>query len=666
MINESRLDERTGWGHFWSSSQWDRCFLVLTVGALRIFECDQRNKLQKTVPITKCTVEIHQPLAMQESSLGKKSLNKRWKNLSKLVAADQSLSQTDVTVVTVNARKGKTCLLMFPSQTEAKIWKLGVEESGALADLHTLKRTPKAKFKSTKSLEKAFDAINHTQMLLKTNSLLKKPFGLRWEAHPPLLKIKDGSTNSSPELSGTQTEGGNATNGILIVDLKPVKPLWHDLETLQGCTDFLRSSCSNFHALEHAALMVDHFKGSYQMGDSSLPDELRLEAWKGTTRRIVKSLVDQIVASNSSMESCISNDDPMNQLWSASEVWVFGAVHDKIMGACKQMFAINDASLDNILAKLQTVDPSVLGVRAEFENFVLGEAIEQFRTLNRLRTPLEKAMCLRKTVKCIINGIQSLIKSFTGALKDTEGLLPCTDDLLSFMLLLMARAKVKNLHANACFMENFLNLQKDTNGGELMYHITNFVAACSYLQSSAIQDIVANISEAPSKNVIQMSQMSYSADEACSSSSSLFKSSTRSFERSSNSIDGGQKNSTRRASSPSRSYSLDSDVNGRSIDDYKWEGISEESSCFDGDAFNNWRSRDSLQRNRDGGILEFDNTETSLVINLFSEHTRTGWIEREDSRENTKLKDLPMSTCRKGSYAFPGDSPDFILAPTYH
>ena len=41
---------------------------------------------------------------------------------------------------------------------------------------------------------------------------------------------------------------------------------------------------------------------------------------------------------------------------------MLGAVHDKIMGACKQMFAIKDASLDEILMKLQKV--SVLPERS--------------------------------------------------------------------------------------------------------------------------------------------------------------------------------------------------------------------------------------------------------------------------------------------------------------
>lgn len=664
MANESRLDERTGWGHLWSSSEWRRYFLVLTPGALRIFSCDQRNKLEKSLSLARCMVGIYKPFSSQESSLGK---NKRlWKNLAKLVASEQCFSQMDIAVVTIKPRKGKICFLMFPSQTEGQIWKTGVEEAGVLADLDTSTKYSKGPSKRSNRLERASDALNNTRMLLKTNSLLKKPFGLRWEAHPPLLKVKEFRVNSSCEVAGRKGEGAGTTDRVEIVDVKPVKPLWDDLETLRGCADFLRSSCLNFLALKHAASMVDHFKGSYQMGDSSLPDELRLEAWKGTARRIVKSLVDEILSSNLSMESCFRNEDHMDQLWLAGEVWVLGAVHDKIMGACKQMFAIKDASLDEILMKLQKVDPSTLGVRAEFEIFVLGEALEQFRELNRLRTPYEKALCLQKTVKCIIDGIQKLIKSCTGALKDTEGLLPCTDDLLSFMLLLMARAKVKNLHANACYMENFINLQKDTNRGELVYHITNFVAACDYLHSSAIQELVANFPGSSENDVSSGNQIQNSADESWSRSPSLSKNFTSNSERSSSSTDVGQKRSQHPVSPLSRSYSLESDANSRSRDDKNWEGVVEDSSCFDMDAFNYWRSSDSLAGSIEENISEFNSVTRSVFINSFSEQTRNGWTEMQDLRgNNATFQNVTIFTSKKEAYTLPGNSPDFILAPTY-
>ncbi|MCO5580171.1 hypothetical protein L7F22_034038 [Adiantum nelumboides] len=484
------LDERTGWAFLWTGAEWTRHFLVLTPGVLMIYGTIQRINTEKTILVAKCSIGLHKPLPLIESKASKYSLKKRiWKNLLKLVLSDPTLSQMDLAVMSIRPRRGKkTCYLMFSSEAEAEVWKAGIEEAIVVANVSDAKKACKRSSRRSKAMQQASDAFDQTKMFLQTKSLLIPPFGLRWQAYSPLFKIREAKQTAFSTCK-EKTVNANAAENVTPIPIKanPTKPLWYDLETLNGCTSFLCSSYINMRALEHTSLMVDHFKGSYQMGDSSLPDELRLEAWKGTARRIVKALVDELLLNNPSLEPCIFNDELLDQLWSASEVWVFGAVHDKIMGACKQMFAIQDASLNNILARLEKVDPVKLGVRAEFEVLVLGEALDSFRRLNQFRTPYEKAMCLRKTVLCIIDGIQGVIKSCTGALKDTEGLLPCTDDLLSFMLLLMARAKVRNLHANACYMENFINLQKDTNRGELVYHITNFMAACKYLHSEAVQ-----------------------------------------------------------------------------------------------------------------------------------------------------------------------------------
>jgi hypothetical protein len=310
---------------------------------------------------------------------------------------------------------------------------------------------------------------------------------LKWEANAP-KKLKGGEKLDNK---------GGATGVWQVQPHQNIKPLWPDLDTLQGCTDFLKSSGLNTHALAHAARMVDHFKSSYQMGDSSLPDEFRIEAWKGTLRRIVKTLVDQLLGSNPRLESaCTDSEDHMAQLWSSCETWVLGSVYDKIMGACKQMLSQSDKILDENLSRLDKVDPIVLGVRSEFKEFVLGEALLQFRMINRGRTPLEKAICLRKTINCIIEGIHSVISSCSGTSAEKDGLLPCTDDLLSFMLLLMARSRVKNLQANACYMYNFLSLQMEEDqqgGGELAYHVTNFVAACNYLNSGEVEKLLSNL-----------------------------------------------------------------------------------------------------------------------------------------------------------------------------
>ncbi|KAH7288157.1 hypothetical protein KP509_31G014700 [Ceratopteris richardii] len=585
-------------------------------------ECSQRMML-----LTRCVVTFHKPLPLQESKKSQYSQKKSiWKNLLKLVISDQSLSQNDITVLSVKPQRGKTWFLMFLSEAEAEVWKAGIDEACLLGESENGTKGFRKALRC-KAMKHASDALHQTKAFLQTKSLLVPPFGLRWHAYSPLLRAQEAKQRSSVlAIPEANLDNDNTLKDVQVqaVHRKSAESLWYDLDTLNGCTDFLCSSYMNVQALECTSLMVDHFKGSYQMGDSCLPDELRLEAWKGTTHRIVKALVDRLLLDNPSLGPCFHNHELLDQLWCASEVWVFGAVHDKIMGACKQMFALQDAALNDILSRLQKVDPAKLGVRAEYEVLVLGEALDEFRRLNHCRTPYEKAKCLQKTVMHITDGIQHLIKSCTGALEDSEALLPCTDDLLSFMLLLMARAKVRNLHANACYMDNFINLQKDTNRGELVYHITNFMAACKYLHSEAVEELLADISP-PSKSVMTHSQL-------LSSSS---RSSPPSLCTRSSSFEGSSETHGTLSSSPADSLELDSS------ESRWWEETCNKSSYSDHDSFCNWTASNSVNQKD----FEYEITEDPFTpdINWFTE------------RENS------FFTCRidKKTLTFPGETPDF-------
>ena len=133
-------------------------------------------------------------------------------------------------------------------------------------------KDPKRTSRRSKALEQASDVVEQTRMFFKSQSLLKIPFGLRWEAYPPLFKVRQSSPHSF--IMSKEANISTVSAKIDMYDDKKGNALWPDLATLDGCTDFLRSSCLNFQALEQATLMVYHFKGSYQMGDADLPDEV--------------------------------------------------------------------------------------------------------------------------------------------------------------------------------------------------------------------------------------------------------------------------------------------------------------------------------------------------------------------------------------------------------
>ncbi|KAK3265711.1 hypothetical protein CYMTET_25630 [Cymbomonas tetramitiformis] len=75
-----------------------------------------------------------------------------------------------------------------------------------------------------------------------------------------------------------------------------------------------------------------------------------------------------------------------------------------------------------------------------------------------------------------------------------EAALPCADDLLSLVVLLITRANVHHLVANATYMDNFLSLRVPfSHKGELGYVLANFMAAVEYIKSD---DLLERMREA--------------------------------------------------------------------------------------------------------------------------------------------------------------------------
>ncbi|KAJ7538592.1 hypothetical protein O6H91_11G055600 [Diphasiastrum complanatum] len=469
-VREGKIfEEIKGFVHIWNQKRWKHRFIVLYPGKLEVFLSEEKAKVQKTVHLRGCSIHgagsaESESSLLEKSSSGLQLWNKFWKSSS----FDDKIHEG--TILTIEPVKGKKIVVLVPKE-EAINWTAAIEKAASLegAAQHDAKALKLPDGSSSK--RKTPSDRSSLGILAKNNLQLKRPWNLMWEA----ATAKD---NFATNLTSSEKVEAFEDKGYLAaLPSTQLEALWYDLETSQGCTDFLKSSCLNAQALAHASLMIDYFKGCYQMGDSSLPDELRLEAWRGTLRRLIKTLVDHLLESNPALESCKIHEERMEQLWLACEVWVIGGVHDKIMGACKQMFSMKEKELDQMLAKL------------------------------------DKALCLRETVNLILAGIRRVTRSCSGALPEKDGLLPCTDDLLSFMLLLMARARVKYLQANACYMQKFLLVQEDCQKGELGYHITNFAAACEYLLSAEMQKIVADVVVAPTSTSCRTESLEANACE---------------------------------------------------------------------------------------------------------------------------------------------------------
>ncbi|GAQ91528.1 hypothetical protein KFL_008010030 [Klebsormidium nitens] len=286
------------------------------------------------------------------------------------------------------------------------------------------------------------------------------------------------STASHSRAQSYSSGGGPQEFSARGTDTPPEEG-FEGLETVEGVAHFLQTYCSPS-SLMHAQRMIAHFNDAYELGTMSLPDEFRIEAWRGTVKRIARTLGDSLLETNQGLAKlCRVNMERTQQVHLASETWVLAHLHDKLVDGLAGMVAAREADVKSMLAKLDKLPTSVLGVTEEYEDAVLGDAVLQFQSLPLARSPLEKALCLKKTVTCMLEGI-----SRTKRASARDDFVPCTDDLLSLMLLMLTKAKIPRLLAQAMYIEHFLNLHLDDGlTGELGYHLTNLLAACAYLQT---------------------------------------------------------------------------------------------------------------------------------------------------------------------------------------
>ncbi|XP_024518036.1 uncharacterized protein LOC112341688 [Selaginella moellendorffii] len=453
-------EEHANWGYLWSNQmQWKHQFVAVSPGKLQVFSSEQRDHLERKIFLNGgTTVKIVDSTESGNGSLNSSSKLHFWRRISRRSSCtNQYLPEPEGAIVFIKTVQGKKMFLLVSNQHEAGVWKTAIEQRIVLPPKH----------KRAQSLLRALSLTSAPSKNKSVDEASRKtrPLALRWQV----------GNNQHPADA---------------------------LDTREDCTAFLKSRYSNTNAFEAAMTMIEQFNGFYQMGDCQLPNELRIEAWRGTLLSIVRNLRDQLLTRTSDL-----SEDHSESLWLACETWVMAAAHDKIMGACEQMYAADDRKLAQKLSKLRQLDPSILGVNADLKDIAFGDAIQVFGMINTCRSPLEKAVCLKKTINFVMDGIQ--------ASSSKENQL-CTDDLLSLMLLLIAHAKLQHLQATACYMENFFQMRDDQQTGELRYHITNFVAACAYLSSPEIEELVSSV-------VISPASSSSSSSSPSSSNSSSSK-----------------------------------------------------------------------------------------------------------------------------------------------
>ncbi|KAK3271052.1 hypothetical protein CYMTET_20580 [Cymbomonas tetramitiformis] len=289
-----------------------------------------------------------------------------------------------------------------------------------------------------------------------------------------------------------------------------LQPWEADLNTHAGCVNFLTGFPGAQPALSQGIRLCEHFVRVYNMGKLELGEELRLEAWKGTVRRLVKATVEDVLKAGGELATCDLCYERLQQVQMAVETFLFDKIHWKIFRELTVMYREKNLRLTKNLERLQQVDPEKLGITAEHGFALDGGAIHAFSKISSSSNPIEQSVCLQVTIRCMLAEIEKAIKraqeEAAQRSRDTdddgrrtsvdrkisEKMLPSTDDILSLILLLLIRTKVPHLFSHIAYIEHFLYVHdpSESSKGELGFHLTNFMVASEYLVSEGIQRII--------------------------------------------------------------------------------------------------------------------------------------------------------------------------------
>ncbi|KAI9834646.1 MAG: hypothetical protein M1826_000048 [Phylliscum demangeonii] len=154
---------------------------------------------------------------------------------------------------------------------------------------------------------------------------------------------------------------------------------------------------------------------------------------------------------------------------------------------------LDDRELDAKIRQVENLDISQVGIvipggmQGKHELLRrLDKGVAEFRKLGTAGSPQESMELLLATEKAIA----TVIPNRTGQgpkgdeATDSEKLKPAmtinADTLVSMLLIVVIRAKVKNLHARLAYMHDFIFID-DVQGGEVGYALSTFEAVLSYL-----------------------------------------------------------------------------------------------------------------------------------------------------------------------------------------
>ena len=260
--------------------------------------------------------------------------------------------------------------------------------------------------------------------------------------------------------------------------------------------------CHGVLALLHQLLGRFRAQGSAALlaGGAGVSVPQRLEAWRIQLAAMCGVLVAEMMALGGPFASAAWHGPHRESLQLCVEGLVLSGVHDTLMPAVTRLCERADDAMNDVLARLARVPPQLLGVPRQWAHIATdAEATRRLRALPGATCPSIKVACIRDTLRRLADAVSAVNQAeaeesaAAAASSSSEshhslgGLPLAADDMLSIMVVLLARSRVRCLVAEAVYCDTFLCMTEATSHkGELGFALTTFMAACEYVRSKDV------------------------------------------------------------------------------------------------------------------------------------------------------------------------------------
>ena len=256
---------------------------------------------------------------------------------------------------------------------------------------------------------------------------------------------------------------------------------------------------------------VRRFNFRYAASVDSTPEE-RLAAWRRECSDLCRSTLRALVSRGGRFGSCGTgrgtNPRHRESLVNAVEGYVAGGIQGKVFHGVLATYASDDAEAERALAAIESLPPGALGLHPSHLNAVDSFAVGTIRGLANASCPRHMASAVCDVVRHLAANCARLRswreeEERSGASLgagvangddvadgDEPAPAPSTDDLLSLLVVLVAKARLRHPVSLAMYMDSFHALIGSQHVGEIGYALANFYGAVQYARSEPMRDLL--------------------------------------------------------------------------------------------------------------------------------------------------------------------------------